>query len=112
MNLPWLALPLALCTALSTTMGGLAAVKLASRLGDLIALSGGVVVAIALLDVLPEAELTPDRLARAMDASLERPGFPAPVTLDLGGAARSVEILARLAAGVRAARAQAPGRRS
>jgi ZIP family zinc transporter len=56
MSLPWLALPLALATALSTTMGGLAAVRLAGRLGDLIALSGGVVVAIALLDVLPEAE--------------------------------------------------------
>jgi ZIP family zinc transporter len=37
-------------------MGGLAAVRLANRLGDLIALSGGVVVAIALLEVLPEAE--------------------------------------------------------
>jgi hypothetical protein len=45
MSLPWLAIPLALATALSTTLGG-----------DLIALSGGVVVAIALLDVLPEAE--------------------------------------------------------
>ncbi|HEY6835869.1 MAG TPA: hypothetical protein VI142_05285, partial [Gaiellaceae bacterium] len=56
MNLPWLAVPLALGTALSTTLGGLAAVRLADRLGDLIALSGGVVVAIALLDVLPEAE--------------------------------------------------------
>jgi ZIP family zinc transporter len=56
MSLPWLAVPLAMGTALSTTLGGLAAVKLANRLGDLIALSGGVVVAIALLDVLPEAE--------------------------------------------------------
>ena len=56
MSLPWLALPLALATAVSTTLGGLAAVRLAHRLGDLIALSGGVVVAIALLDVLPEAE--------------------------------------------------------
>ncbi|HKD94870.1 MAG TPA: ZIP family metal transporter [Gaiellaceae bacterium] len=56
MSLPWLAIPLALATALSTTLGGLAAVRLSSRLGDLIALSGGVVVAIALLDVLPEAE--------------------------------------------------------
>jgi hypothetical protein len=45
MSLPWLAIPLALATALSTTLGG-----------DLIALSGGVLVAIALLDVLPEAE--------------------------------------------------------
>lgn len=56
MNLPWLAIPLALATAVSTTLGGLAAVRLANRLGDLIALSGGVVVAIALLEVLPEAE--------------------------------------------------------
>jgi len=55
-SLPWLAVPLALATALSTTLGGLAAVRLASRLGDVIALSGGVVVAIALLDVLPEAQ--------------------------------------------------------
>jgi ZIP family zinc transporter len=56
MSLPWLAIPLALATAASTTLGGLAAVRLAGRLGDLIALSGGVVVAIALLEVLPEAE--------------------------------------------------------
>ena len=56
MSLPWLAVPLALATALSTTLGGLAAVRLTSRLGDVIALSGGVVVAIALLDVLPEAQ--------------------------------------------------------
>lgn len=56
MSLPWLAIPLALVTALSTTLGGLAAVRLSNRLGDLIALSGGVVIAIALLDVLPEAE--------------------------------------------------------
>jgi predicted glycosyltransferase len=80
--------------------------------GDEQPLRAGLLAARGLLDVLPEAELTPDRLARAMDAALERPGFPAPVSLDLGGAARSVEILARLAAGVRAARAQAPGRRS
>ncbi len=56
MSVPWLALLLALATAISTTLGGLAAVRLAGRLGDLIALSGGVVVAIALLEVLPEAE--------------------------------------------------------
>jgi predicted glycosyltransferase len=80
--------------------------------GDEQPLRAGLLAARGLLDVLPEAELTPGRLARAMDAALERPGFPAPVSLDLGGAARSVEILARLAAGVRAARAQAPGRRS
>jgi predicted glycosyltransferase len=61
-----------------------------------------------LLEIVPEAELTPARLAAAMDAALARPGFPAPVRLDLGGAARSVEILAELARGVRAARAQGP----
>jgi predicted glycosyltransferase len=59
-----------------------------------------------LLAVVPEAELTPVRLAAAIDAALARPGFPAPVRLDLDGAARSVEILAELARGVRAARAQ------
>ena len=59
-----------------------------------------------LLEIVPEGELTPARLAAAMDAALARPGFPAPVRLDLGGAARSVEILVELARGVRAARAQ------
>jgi len=63
-SLPWLAVPLALATALSTTLGGLAAVRLASRLGDVIALSGGVVVAIALLDVLPEAQRQLERPER------------------------------------------------
>jgi predicted glycosyltransferase len=63
-----------------------------------------------LLEIVPEPELAPARLAAAMDAALGRPGFPAPVRLDLGGAARSVEILAELAGGVRAARAQRPGR--
>jgi predicted glycosyltransferase len=72
----------------------------------------GLLAARGLLDVVPEAELTPARLATAMDAALERPGFPAPVRLDLQGAARSVEILTELAAGVRAARAQGAGRRS
>ena len=65
-----------------------------------------------LLAIVTEAELTPARLAGAMDATLERRDFPAPVRLDLDGAARSVAILAELAAGVRAARAQAPGRYS
>jgi len=59
-----------------------------------------------LLEIVPEAELTPARLAAAMDATLGRPGFPAPVRLDLDGAARSVEILAELARGVRATRGQ------
>jgi predicted glycosyltransferase len=58
-----------------------------------------------LLAPVPEAELTPARLAAAMDATLTRPGFPAPAHLDLDGARRSVAILAELAASVRAARA-------
>ena len=63
-----------------------------------------------LLAILPESELTPDRLAREMDATLGRPGFPAPARVDLDGARRSVAILAELAAGVRAARTQGTGR--
>lgn len=63
-----------------------------------------------LLAIVPEAELTPARLAAAMDATLCRPDFPAPARLDLDGAARSVAILAELAARVRAARAQGAGR--
>ena len=65
-----------------------------------------------LLEVVPEAELTPARLATALDAALIRPGFPAPARLDLRGAVRSIEILGALAAGVRAARTQDSGRRS
>jgi predicted glycosyltransferase len=65
-----------------------------------------------LLAILPEAELTPARLAAAMDATLTRPDFPAAATVDLGGARRSVAILAELAAGVRAARAQGAARSS
>lgn len=65
-----------------------------------------------LLAIVPEPELTPARLAAAMDAALARPGFPAPVRLDMAGATRSVEILAGLAASVRAARAQSAGRSS
>lgn len=80
--------------------------------GDEQPLRAGLLAARGLLDVVPEAELTPARLATAMDAALERPGFPAPVHLDLQGATRSVEILAELAAGVRTARAQGAARRS
>jgi predicted glycosyltransferase len=65
-----------------------------------------------LLAIVPEAELTPARLAAEMDAALARPGFPAPVPVDLDGARRSVAILAELAASVRAARAQDAGRSS
>jgi predicted glycosyltransferase len=80
--------------------------------GDEQPLRAGLLAARGLLEVVREAELTPARLAAAMDTALGRPNFPAPIRLDLGGAARSVAILAELAAGVRAARAQDAGRRS
>ncbi len=51
----WLAIPLAGLTALSTLAGGLVALRLRRNLATLIALTGGVVVAVALFDVLPEA---------------------------------------------------------
>ena len=53
---PWLAVPLAFCTALSTMVGGLVALRFRRGLGTVIAFLGGVVVAVALFDVLPEAE--------------------------------------------------------
>jgi predicted glycosyltransferase len=57
-----------------------------------------------LLAVLPEAGLSPARLAAAMDAALARPGFPAPARVALDGAARSVAILTELVDQVGAAR--------
>jgi predicted glycosyltransferase len=57
-----------------------------------------------LLEVVPEAELTPARLAAAMETALVRPGFPAPVRLELDGARQAVAVLAGLAQPVRAAR--------
>jgi ZIP family zinc transporter len=51
----WLAIPLSVCAVVATFVGGLAALRLRSRLEALLALSGGVVVAVALFDVLPEA---------------------------------------------------------
>ena len=51
----WVAIPLASLTVLSTLLGGMLALRLGDRIQTLIALSGGVVVAVALFDVLPEA---------------------------------------------------------
>ena len=57
----WIAIPLAGLTVISTLVGGLVALRLQRELATLIALSGGVVVAVALFDVMPEAvELTGD----------------------------------------------------
>jgi predicted glycosyltransferase len=57
-----------------------------------------------LLRVLPEGDLTADRLAAAMAEALAAPGFPAPARLDLDGARRSVRVLAAMVDAVAAAR--------
>lgn len=51
----WIAVPLAALGTLSTLGGGLLALRLRRNLETLIALTGGVVVAVALFEVLPEA---------------------------------------------------------
>jgi zinc transporter, ZIP family len=51
----WLAIPLAGVTVLSTLAGGFVGLRLARELATAIALTGGVVVAVALFHVLPEA---------------------------------------------------------
>jgi zinc transporter ZupT len=51
----WIAIPLAGGTVLSTLVGGFFALRLRANINTLIAVSGGVVVGVALFDVLPEA---------------------------------------------------------
>jgi zinc transporter ZupT len=51
----WIAIPLAGFTVLSTFVGGLTALRFRRELTTAIALTGGIVVAVALFDVLPEA---------------------------------------------------------
>jgi ZIP family zinc transporter len=51
----WVAIPLAALTTLSTIGGGLVAMRVRRELETLIALTGGIVVAVALFDVLPAA---------------------------------------------------------
>jgi ZIP family zinc transporter len=51
---PELAIPLAGLTVLATLIGGRIGLRFSDRLPTLLALTGGVVVAVALLDVLPE----------------------------------------------------------
>jgi predicted glycosyltransferase len=74
--------------------------------GDEQPLRAGLLAARGLLDVVPEAELTPARLAAAMDAALERPGFPTPARLDLDGRRAVGRDPDGAGRGVRAARAQ------
>ncbi len=51
----WTALPLAALTTVSTLLGGAIAFRFRRELPTLIAFTGGIVVAVALFDVLPEA---------------------------------------------------------
>jgi ZIP family zinc transporter len=51
----WVAVPLASLTVASTLLGGAVALRLRHELTTLIALTGGIVVGVALFDVLPEA---------------------------------------------------------
>ena len=51
----WIVFPLATVTVFSTLAGGLVALRLARELTTAIALTGGIVVAVALFHVLPEA---------------------------------------------------------
>lgn len=53
--MPEVAIPLAVAVALAILIGGRIALRLAHTLPTVIALSGGIVVAVALLEVLPEA---------------------------------------------------------
>jgi ZIP family zinc transporter len=51
----WVAIPLAALTTVSTLLGGAVALHYRKQINTIIALTGGVVVAVALFDVLPEA---------------------------------------------------------
>jgi zinc transporter, ZIP family len=51
----WIAIPLASLTVVSTLVGGAVALRLRRDLTTLIALTGGIVLGVALFDVLPEA---------------------------------------------------------
>jgi zinc transporter, ZIP family len=51
----WIALPFAAMTVVSTLIGGAVALRMHRQLPTLIALTGGIVVAVALFDVMPEA---------------------------------------------------------
>jgi zinc transporter ZupT len=69
----WIAIPFACCTVAMTLVGGRIALKLAHNLPTVIAFTGGIVVAVALFEVLPEAI---DAIGRAeTTAALVGAGF-------------------------------------
>lgn len=51
----WVAIPVSLAAVVSTLCGGMVAFRFQRQLATLIAFTGGIVVAVALFDVLPEA---------------------------------------------------------
>ena len=65
----WIAVPLAGLTVVSTLAGGYVALRLHRELTTLIALTGGVVVGVALFDVLPEAIDAVDNAAASRASS-------------------------------------------
>jgi len=69
--MPGIAIPLAGLTVVATLIGGRVGLRYSDRLPTLLALTGGVVVAVALLDVLPEGlkGLDDDNLATALVAA-------------------------------------------
>ncbi len=70
------AVPLAGLTVLSTLLGGFVGLRLARDLGTAIALTGGIVVAVALFDLLPEAvEATDDPQLVGLLAGVGFAGF-------------------------------------
>jgi ZIP family zinc transporter len=54
-SIAWIAIPLAALTTVSTLCGGAVALRFRRQIGTIIALTGGIVVAVALFDVMPEA---------------------------------------------------------
>jgi ZIP family zinc transporter len=69
--MPGIAIPLAGLTVVATLIGGRIGLRYSDRLHTLLALTGGVVVAVALLDVLPEGlkGIADDNLATALVAA-------------------------------------------
>src|SRR5215211_5851756 len=62
----WIAIPFGALAFFSTLLGGLLALRLRRELTTLIALSGGIVLAVSLFDVLPEALAAVDDPERVM----------------------------------------------
>jgi len=55
LKMEWIAIPFGAVTVLATFAGGMLALRLSHALPTLLALTGGIVVAVALFDVLPES---------------------------------------------------------